>query len=302
MTNPLLPLMMVVALLGGCTFGMPGGPIENPAPPRSDLLTTFGGSPEPLFESPPMFSELDIPLALAKTSSPIDERANLRFRSMREAATSWGSQAGYHRRTWELQLMVTEREDVLDTIFDFNRVGWPTPNGTGMIVPPVIRHSGAVWTGGADGQHAAAADVFIEILAPGRIASSLPNWRDYLVSIPAAPSPVVETLRPYREEVPQWREWAAEGWNAGREQADMTFEANMARLERDYGGMLEYRRLRAQNMVTDLVMDSASYQLGAEENGTVMRIGERSSRIAESARLIGDSSTWRPQIIASTPH
>ncbi|MYE36655.1 MAG: hypothetical protein F4X24_03695 [Rhodobacteraceae bacterium] len=297
-----MQMILVSVLLGGCTFWTPGVPVEDKVPPRSDHLATFGSSPKPMYESPPTFAELEIPLAIEETPSPVEDQARLRFRSMQEAATSWGSQAGFHRRMWELQLMLIEREEILDTIFDFNRVSWPTPNGTGMIVPPVIRHSGAVWTGSEDGQTAAAADTFIEILAPGRIASSLPNWRDYLVSIPAPPSPVVESLLPYHEELPQWREWAAEGWKAGRGQAEMTLEANMDRLERDYGGMLEYRRLRAQNMVSDLVMDTASYQLGAEEDGNLMRVGERSSRIAGPARLIGDSSNWRPQIIASTPH
>ena len=295
--------LLGIVLLPGC-MGQKGEKLEEsaPIPPQSNLLIQYGEVGKPLFAAPPTFGDLVIPTAPIVTVPPRNEQAQLRFRSMREAAVSWGSQAGFHRRMWELQLMVTEREEIMDTIFDFNRVTWPTPNGTGIIVPPVIRRSGAIWSGGEDGLSAAATDAFFEILTPGRIAGTLPNWRDYLVLVPQSPAPVVASLRPYPEELPQWREWAATGWNAGFQQADLTFEAGLARLERDYQGMLEYRRLHAQNMISDIVIDTASYQLGAEDEGRIMRVGERSIRIAEPSQLIGDSSTWQPQIVASNPH
>ncbi len=298
------PGLVLALLLGGCSdrSGI-NKPVDEVSPPaKSNLLTQFGSAGDPYFEAPPTFAELAIPTASVVEIPQRNEQAQLRFRSMREAALSWGSQAGYHRRMWELHLMVTERTDVLDTIFDFNRVTWPTPNGTGWIVPPVIRSSGEIWTGGENGQTAAAADAFFEIMTPGRIAGALPSWRDYLIHIPPSPRPVVAALRPYEEEILQWREWAAEGWNAGFKQADLAFESEMARLERDYQGMLEFRRLHAQGMISDVVLDTASYHLGAENDGQIMRIGERSVRIAEPSRLIGDSSTWQPRIVVTSRH
>lgn len=297
-------ILLGTVLLTGCS-GWPGrdeGQLKSPSPPVSDRLVEFGETPEPLFDEPPDFAGLSIPLASAAPLEPADEKARFRFRAMREAAISWGSQAGFHRRMWEIQLMLTERNEVMDSVFDFNRIAWPTPNGTGMIIPPVVQRSGAVWTGGEGGQSASAADAFFEIQVPARIAPTLPSWRDYLVFAPAAPKPVIENLRPREEELPQWREWAAEGWNAGRKQADEVFEEGMARLERDFRGMLEYRRLSAQKMVSDLSVDSASYQLGAEEDGRIMRVGERGVRITDPVRLIGDSTSWQPRILTASPH
>ena len=291
-------------LLAGCTHwpGSNNQVASLTSPPVSHQLPHIGTRAGPPFEAPPTFAELTIPTASVVEVAPINEQAQLRFRSMREAALSYGSQAGFHRRMWEVQVMVSERENVLDTIFDFKRVSWPTSNGTGWLVSPVIRRSGAIWTGGEEGQSAAAADAFIEIMTPGHITGTLPNWRDYLITLPPAPRPVVTALRPFEEEMRQWREWAAEGWNAGVSQADLAFESDMARLERDYQGMLEYRRLHAQGMISDVVMETARYQLGAEEDGQIMRIGERSVRITEPSRLIDDSSTWQPRIVATRPH
>ncbi|MDE2674081.1 MAG: type IV secretory system conjugative DNA transfer family protein [Paracoccaceae bacterium] len=292
-------LIITLLFLGGCQF-LSGDDPQNRPPPHpssSNQLVQVGQGLQEVVPEPPLFSDLVVPIAVESSQTDPDDRALLRFRSMKEAALSWGAQAGLHRRNWELQKMVLERNPSLATVFDFNRLAWPTPNATGYVIPPVVRRSGRIWKGTENGQAASAAEAYYEIMKPGRIAGRVPDWKDYLLVVTRPPEPVVETLRPYPEEVPQWKEWVATGWNAGREQAETAMADGLARLERDYHGMLEYHRLLAQNMISEIVVEGAGYTLGSEEDGEVMRIGERSVRIVASPRLIGNENEWQPQVL-----
>jgi len=66
----------------------------------------------------------------------------------------------------------------------------------------------------------------------------------------------------------------------------------MARLSRDFTGMVRYRKLLAQAIV------SAPYaglvERGVTGGGLEMRIGDRAVTITGPAQLKNQSDTWRP--------
>jgi defect-in-organelle-trafficking protein DotC len=75
-----------------------------------------------------------------------------------------------------------------------------------------------------------------------------------------------------------WREWVAEGWRLGVEQADEIFETDTARLLRDFRGIVLYRTLVAEGVISELFLAEAN--MGVTGGGDEMRVGDRIVRMA----------------------
>ena len=275
-------------LLAGCLFGA----ADLPPPPRgSDSLAIFG-SRGVLPPEPPPFGDLAIPSA-SRHADGEDFRAD----GLRAAAMGWGAGHGRARRGWEIARAYLKREAELDEAWDFRRAALPAPMRAGFVLPPVIERAGAAWTGGAD--RAEAAEQYYRILRPARLSPRLPMWRDYLPAPAAPPDPPDPSLLPLEGEEEQWREWAAEGWHAGVELAETEHEEGLARLERDYRGMLEYRRLLSLGMLSDMVVEAESWPATAD--ASELRIGGRRVTIVRDAGFVDDPALWTPRIVAATP-
>lgn len=254
--------------------------------------------------------ELDVFLArsldiAAPETGPGEATAEdeLRSKAVWEASLAAGAQAGYARTIWELRRRVLDRSanaEQLDVIWDFRRVALPAPGGTGWILPPVILHSEGTWTGTADGQAAAAADRWYAISSPGRIVAEVPDWRAWLDIPFQAPKPIPPGLRPASDaETSISRTALEEGWHAGRLQAETAFEEALARLERDWTGMLEYHRLVAEGKMHEIVLDLAAPGTVVENDGSELRIGARTVRIVSAAAFQGNAEDWRNYVISA---
>ena len=275
-------------LLAGCLFGGAGLP---PLPSGSDSLAIIG-SRGALPPEPPPFGELAIPSA-----EPRSEGEDFRAGGLRAAAMAWGAGHGRARRSWEIAGTYLKRESELDRAWDFRRAALPAPMRAGWLLPPVIKRAGAAWTGGAD--RAEAAEQYYRILRPARLSPRLPMWRDYLPSPSVPPDPPDPSLLPLEGEEEQWREWAAEGWHAGLRLAETEHEEGLARLERDYRGMLEYRRLLSLGMLSDMVVEAESWPASAEAGE--LRIGGRRVIIVRDAGFVDDPERWTPRVVAAAP-
>jgi defect-in-organelle-trafficking protein DotC len=75
-------------------------------------------------------------------------------------------------------------------------------------------------------------------------------------------------------------------------QAEETFESDVDRLANDYTGMVRYRELLAQGMI------SKPYTLaddrGVTGGGSEMRVGDRGVTITGQSALITESQAWNP--------
>ena len=290
--------LLAALALGACSghpilpFSASGG-VEPPAPRDTSTLVQLGGSTL-LPPAPPDFATLGIPLPDQE-----EQQENFRHASMREGAMSWGARAGQARRSWEIAVSYTTRAADLDTAWDFKRVAVAAPLSSGWLLPPVIQRGGSVWSASSRG--AEAATEYYSILRPGRIAGRLPDWRDYLPAPAGAPEAPLEELLPRPGEEKQWREWAAEGWEAGQQLAEAELEESLARLERDYTGMLEFRRLLAMGMVSDMVVEAEHWPASVIDNGSELRIGGRKVRMVSDAGFVGDTGRWKPQIVPVAP-
>jgi len=119
------------------------------------------------------------------------------------------------------------------------------------------------------------------------------NWRLYLERDWGRVEPPPDILLPKDEhERAEWREWTKQGWAAGILQAEETFESDIDRLTSDFIGMVRYRELLAQGMI------SPPYALaddrGITGGGSEMRVGDRGVTITDPSSLIPRSSEWIP--------
>lgn len=217
---------------------------------------------------------------------------DIRKEAIRESAISYGARAGLAWRTYYIRREMDRRGRALDKIYDFRQLLIPAPSGL-LIEPPVISENVNAMLIEGDGQQAAVSDRIYNIMNTAKIVAAPRTWRTYLERHWGKVSPPPNVLRPKnREERALWVRLVRKGWTEGVKQADEIFEQDLNRLVGDFEGMIRYRMLLAQGMV------SAPYALqvdrGVTGGGDEMRIGDRAVQITGKPSLITGHQTWQP--------
>ena len=216
----------------------------------------------------------------------------VRKEAMRDAAISYGARAGLARRTWEIVQDLERSTPALDKTYDFRRLLVAQPSGL-QIEPPVVSEQMNALIVGNQGQNAAVADRILQINAPARIVTAPRNWRTYMIRNWGEVRLPPGILQPQTAaERPLFEQWVAEGWNLGTAQAEQIFEQDLNRLTRDYTGMVRYRMLLAQGMVTEPV--ATSKDRGITGGGQELRVGDRALAITVPSKLEPKSVYWEP--------
>ena len=275
--SPFLPFLALFVLAGCETLQLEEADFQEPDP------ILIGGPDQFRSDRPPAdFAEFSVRTRRGNYETSVEED---RYDLLREAAVSYAAQAGYQHRVWEVMRQLEQDSAKLSRTFDFNRVSYRAPRETGYILPPVVSRATAAINVDESGQSAVAADEFYRLEIPGRIVTIIPTWRDYLViPLEEASEPDDDFLPQNREEKQVFNRFAAEGWQAGVEQADEALGLNFARLKRDYLGMVEYRRMVQAGLVKELVL--ASSERRSAGDGDELFIGERRLQIVSSARFV----------------
>lgn len=232
---------------------------------------------------------------ITKFNSFIDDEGgmpfNIRADAMRQAALSYGARGGLAWRTYQIRQELDGRAAYLDKVFDFRHLVIAAPSGL-LIEPPVISESVNALIIDRGGVEAAIADRRYEININARIVSAPKSWRNYLERDWGEVQAPPDILRPTEEERPQWIEWIGQGWEKGVEQADEIFEEDLNHLIADYQGMVRYRMLLAQGMV------SPPYALqtdrGVTGDQTVLRVGDRAVQITGMPEFVQGAQQWQP--------
>ncbi|EDT2962864.1 conjugal transfer protein [Salmonella enterica subsp. enterica] len=266
----LFPLILPLVFLPGCTISI------SPSPVRTDTDVTV---------PPP-----DINAWLTPQSEKPDGLSETRWQMLTEAGKTLGFRGGKAQRSWELIQALNSRESTLNALFDFrpliSREGWLPPvideaKDVAHITSDQIRTSSHVW----------------RIVRPERFVSNPPGWRDWLMkgmstrATPGTEGSVVPEDSVQRE---VWGSAMRKGWQEGRENADLTLEANMNRLTRDYRGMMLYSLLWNQGMITrPEVVDQSQTVTGDAKK---MVTGDRVRRIKTHATFDLQKNHWRPTV------
>ncbi len=217
---------------------------------------------------------------------------DIREDALREAAISYGARGGLAKRTFEIRRELASRGRYLDKVFDFRQLLIPAPSGL-LIEPPIISESINAMLIDTGGQQAAVSDRIYNIISNAKITSTARTWHTYLEREWSAVEPPPDILRPENaEERALWEKKVEEGWQKGYEQANEIFADDLNRLVADFMGMIRYRTLLSQGMI------SAPYALqvdrGITGDGNEMRIGDRAVEITGVPTLITEANQWQP--------
>ncbi|MCI5060393.1 MAG: type IV secretion system DotC family protein [Alphaproteobacteria bacterium] len=212
--------------------------------------------------------------------------------AQKEAALSYGARGGLAWRTWHIRQELEERARYLDKVFDFRQLLIPAPSGL-LIEPPIVSQSLDAMIIDGKGIDAAVADRVLLINRNARIVSAPRTWRAYLERQWGDTDAPPDVLRPAdKEERKVWEKNIREGWQKGVEQADEIFQQDLNQLVGDYQGMIRYRTLLAQGMI------SPPYALqvdrGVTGGGDEMRIGDRAVSLTELPKLQTRYKQWQP--------
>lgn len=225
-------------------------------------------------------------LKAIKAESSVDD---MRLDSVKEAAATLGAQSGLAWRMKQINEIITKASPQLNKIFNFRHLMLEH-----QVVPPVlITADNTVNMGGGDTLRVAEKTYAIAI-GP-RFASSPPNWESYLLVYYEKPERPDNTLLPKtKDEAIAWNKAIIKSWKSGIDQANQIFESNLSLLNRDYKGMLLYRMLLSQKMITPPFVAETS--LGVTGSPDEIRLNDKILRITKSSSLVTDASSWKATV------
>jgi defect-in-organelle-trafficking protein DotC len=244
---------------------------------------------------PPTKAALENAKPLHPVSKGDDDKGlpfDIRKNAVKEAALSYGARGGLAWRTFEIRQELDTKDAYLNKVFDFRQLLIPAPSGL-LIEPPIISEDDNAMIIDGGGQEAAVADRIYNINVNAKIVSAARVWNNYLERDWGEVTPPPDILLPEsKEEREAWIDWVREGWDKGVEQADDIFEDDLHMLTADYQGMVRYRLLLAQGMISPpyaLMVDR-----GVTGGGNQMRIGDRAIQITGHPEFQPRSDSWQP--------
>ena len=213
----------------------------------------------------------------------------IRYAAIQQAATSLGARGGLAWEARNLNVSLNNFSIFLDQVFDFNQLLL-----NHNVLPPVLTESNEDLSLDSDRTLRIAAKSY-RILRNAHFVTAPPNWRDYLWMRYNRPSLSDRSLLPQTQaEAEVWNHFLKAGWELGAKQADAIFTDNLNRLERDMIGMILYRQLLAENMVSAPFVAKA--QLGVTGDSSQLRINDQVLRITSQSALQTDPKKWLPVI------
>jgi defect-in-organelle-trafficking protein DotC len=217
---------------------------------------------------------------------------DMRKEAQKEAALSYGARGGLAKRNYQIMERVKGFDPALDRVFNFRALLIKAPSGL-LIEPPIVKESSDALVITEGGDEAAVANEVFAINKRAKIVSAPRDWRHYLVQSWAEVPPPPRILWPKNlEEQMNWDAWVAEGWQAGIEQADQIFEENVNRIVADYDGMVRYKVLLAQGMIS--APFATHEDRGVTGGSNRMRVGDSALRITGPSQFLTKAELWKP--------
>lgn len=258
------------------------------------MLSMLVGCQKPAINCPPTYCETNKELAALEQ---LEMKGNVRARisvirtqALRETALSVGARGGLAWRAREINCILLEHEKLLARVFNFNLMMLDK-----SVLPPVLLEArNTLKLTGTDVIRIA--DRNFQILSQARFVTAPPTWREYLWMHYTAPEIPDRSLLPrFSAERIVWKRYIDEGWLAGIQQANAIFRENVGRIKRDFEGMIRYKTLLAQNMVSPPFV--AEMDMGVTGGCDDMTVNDRVLRITAFPCLQVDSRSWKTEII-----
>jgi defect in organelle trafficking protein DotC len=213
----------------------------------------------------------------------------MRIEGLKEAAITLGAQGALAYRSRELDKFLEENAAHLNQIYNFQALVLDN-----NVLPPVITEARDQLVL-HDNDTIQIADKTYTILKNVRFVTTPPNWREYLwlkFNKPELPDPSILPKEDSEPERDLWKQFVDEGWEQGLQQANTIFSENLAKLQRDYQGMMRYRKLLNEHVINSPMV--AKVQLGITGGGESLAINDQLLRITVHPELNANSEEWLP--------
>jgi defect in organelle trafficking protein DotC len=214
---------------------------------------------------------------------------HIRIAALRETALSLGAQSALALRCRQINADLNKQAKTLDRAFNFNAMILPH-----NVLPPVLQESNASLNL-ADDNTIRLADKTYKIVCQARFVTTPPTWRTYLcLNYTDAETPNPGLLPRSAQERAIWRQYVAIGWHNGIDQANTIYLEKISLLKRDFVGMVLYRKLLAQHIVSPPYVSHTD--LGVTGDGDNLRVNDQILRITALPTLQTNPKIWRPVI------
>lgn len=226
---------------------------------------------------------------MTRTNTATIELSGIRFAAIRDTALSLGARGGLAWRAKQINADIDQYTRPLERIFNFNAMMLPD-----SVLPPVLLEGRNTLEQTSEDTLRIADRSYI-IQSQAKFVTAPPTWRDYLKLYYNKPEVPDRSLLPKTEqEHAVWDKFIQQGWQAGILQADTIFAENMGRLKRDYTGMIRYRSLLAQGIVSPPFV--AKVDLGITGSSNEMTVNDRVLRITVMPAFQADPEHWKSEI------
>jgi defect in organelle trafficking protein DotC len=214
---------------------------------------------------------------------------SLRAQALRDTALSVGARGGLSWHTKHIHEVLSKYENNLNRIFNFYALLIEE-----NVLPPVLTEArNSLTINGID--LIRIADRNYKIIHQAKFVTTPPNWREYLWKPFEQPEMPDKSLLPKNKlEQDIWNKYIDQGWTEGVKQADLIFKENLNMLTRDFNGMLLYRKLLSQQMVTPPFISSIELGITGDRNN--LTVNDRILKITAFPSLQTDGTQWKTEI------
>ena len=213
----------------------------------------------------------------------------IRMEALKNAAMTIGAQGALALRSEQIDDILDKDSKYLVRTFNFDSLMLPN-----NVLPPVLVE-GRRTLNLDNNQTIRIADRTYTIAQQAKFVTAAPTWHDYLWMDFQKPAQPDNTLLPKnKHEAAVWQKYVTEGWRQGVNQANSIFAENVARMKRDYEGMILYKKLVDQNMISTPYV--ATTALGVTGGGSNLTVNDKVKRITALPQLNSEANNWKPAV------
>ncbi len=226
----------------------------------------------------------------AKGTKNADTKSNkIRMVGITNTALSTGAQAGLAWRADQIDSILSKNSKNLDQVFDFNGLLLAH-----SVLPPIlVQGKDSTKLDGPNTLRISNQDY--QIYQQAQFVTAPPTWRTYIWMDYKPPETPNSSLLPKNDKEQMiWVKNVRIGWQNGVGQANDIYDQNLGRMKQDFMGMLLYRKLLAQHMVSSPFV--AKTNLGVTGDGQHININDRVLRITALPTLQTNSNKWQPVV------
>ena len=215
---------------------------------------------------------------------------NIRMNAIKDAALALGAQSGLANESKKIDDKLFSYSSKLDKVFDFNQL---LINQN--VLPPVISESHNSVNMGDGAQSFRLLGHTYKIIRQVKFVTAPPTWRKYLFmryGKPALPNRILLPVNKLESDV--WENNINLGWKTGVNQAFNIYKINISRLVRDYVGMLLYKKLVSEGIISPVYVLKKDNGITGDKNR--VNIDDRVYEIKNHPELQANNHLWKPII------